>query len=428
MGILKATLNSIGGTFSEQWLESVEPAQLDNSIIVTYGVVKGKKNNKGGENVISNGSVIHVPDNVYMLLVDGGKIIAATDEPGYFKVDNSRSPSIFFKSEKENYEVGSYDYNLKSKRDGVIKALINESWDRFKFSGGTPVNQQVIYINKQEIPNVRFGTKTPVPYTDRVLVPGRPVPCKITSFGTYSIKVADPILFYKEVCAKVGKKNLEVTDLAEHYINEFLMAYQTSLASLSMQNVCISDISIKTMELGLFMAETLDKEWLTKRGFCIESVGIAGISFDENTDKLLDRYANDSILFDANARAARMTEGMATGLSAAGSNGNGAMFGFAGMNMGMGMANAMGAMPNQQQTDYNPNQTGNVNMNQGAIYVMCECGNQLDANSKFCSNCGRPKPSSKLNTSCGKCNWTPTDIGNTPKFCPNCGSRFNVER
>lgn len=428
MGILKATLNSIGGTFSEQWLESVEPAQLDNSIIVTYGVVKGKKNNKGGENVISNGSVIHVPDNVYMLLVDGGKIIAATDEPGYFKVDNSRSPSIFFESEKENYELGSYDYKLKSKRDGIIRTLINESWDRFKFSGGTPVNQQVIYINKQEIPNVRFGTKTPVPYTDRVLVPGRPVPCKITSFGTYSIKVADPILFYKEVCAKVGKKNLEITDLAEHYINEFLMAYQTSLASLSMQNVCISDISIKTMELGLFMAETLDKEWLAKRGFCIESVGIAGISFDENTDKLLDRYANDSILFDANARSARMTEGMATGLSAAGSNGNGAMFGFAGMNMGMGMANAMGAMPNQQQADYNPSQTCNANMNQGAIYVMCECGNQLDSNSKFCSNCGRPKPSSKLNTSCSKCNWTPTDINNTPKFCPNCGSRFNVER
>ena len=102
------------------------------------------------------------------------------------------------------------------------------------------------------------------------------------------------------------------------------------------------------MELGQYMADVMDQEWLAKRGFFIQSVGIAGISFDDKTNQLLEQYAKDSILFDPNARAARMTGSIASGLEAAGSNEGGAMLGFAGMTMGMNVAGGMGAMPGQQ--------------------------------------------------------------------------------
>ena len=140
---------------------------------------------------------------------------------------------------------------------------------------------------------------------------------------------------YSEVCNKTDNVNFVTDNLAEQYINEFLMAYTTALASLSLDQVMVSDIPIKTMELGKYMADVLDKEWQSKRGFYIQSVGIGGISFDEQTNKLLERYANDSILLDPNARAARMTAGMAAGLESAGSNQGGAMMGFAGMAMGL---------------------------------------------------------------------------------------------
>jgi membrane protease subunit (stomatin/prohibitin family) len=121
MGIFKIAGDSIGGTIREQWLESVEPAQMNTTTLMSYGMLKSKdgmrKNNKGSEDVISNGSVIHIPENVFMLLIDGGKIIAATDEPGYYRIDNSRSPSVFFKSEN-SYAVGQYSNALEQKRSG----------------------------------------------------------------------------------------------------------------------------------------------------------------------------------------------------------------------------------------------------------------------------------------------------------------------
>lgn len=490
MGIFKAAFGAAGGTLADQWLETIEPAQIDNSIIATYGVTVRRKdsrssNKRGTEDVISNGSIIHVPENVFMLLVDGGKIIAATDEPGYFQVDNSTSPSIFFQS-SEGTETDGYNNTGRNGiyRSGGLLNTLKDSWERFKFGGTTPLKQRVVYINKQELPDIRFGTKNPVSYTDRTLVPGRVVPCKVTSFGTYSIKIADPLLFYTEVCSKTNKASLTTYDMAEQYINEFLMAYTTALSSLSANNVMVSDIPMRTMELGQYMAEALDKEWLSKRGFFISSVGIAGISFDENTDKLLERYANDSILFDPNARAARMTGSIAAGLEAAGSNQGGAMLGFAGMAMGMNAAGAMGAMPGQQAPQQQAYPQGNV----PAAGWTCLCGNTMPQEAVFCSKCGKKKPTkedkssdnawtcscgknvtegmfcpscgnkkpedSKWTCSCGnetedlfcskcgsrkpdnssaqakykcdKCGWVPENQKNPPAFCPKCGDAFDV--
>lgn len=422
MGIIKAAAGAIGGTLAEQWLETIEPSQIDNTILATFGVIVRKNdrrsaNRKRTEDVISNGSIIHVPENVYMLLVDGGKIIAGTDDPGYYRIDNSTSPSIFFRA-AEGVETAGYSNTGDNaiSRPGGLGNTIRDSWERFKFGGTTPLKQRVVYINRQEIPNIRFGTRNPVPYTDRVLVPGRVVPCKITSFGTYSIRVEDPLLFYAEVCNKTGNTNLTTADMAEQYINEFLMAYATALAGLSASNVMVSDIPMKTMELGRYMAEVLDREWLSKRGFLIQSVGIAGISFDDDTNQLLARYASDSILLDPNARAARMTAGLASGLEAAGSNEGGAMLGFAGMAMGMGAAGAMGMMPGQLAPQP-PQQPAPA----PAGGWKCACGNGMPEDAAFCSRCGSKKPAAQT----GRDAWTcscgrSVSEGN---FCPGCGSK-----
>jgi membrane protease subunit (stomatin/prohibitin family) len=460
MGLIKAGAGSIGGALADQWLETIEPQQMDNSTIASYGVPirndKRSSNKKGTSDTISNGSIIHVPENVFMLLVDGGKVISATDDPGYYQVDNSRAPSIFFRSDSEELEGYGKTGRGAIKRPGGFVNTIKDSWERFKFGGTTPLKQRVVYINKQELPDIRFGTKNPVSYTDRVLVPGRVVPTKVTSFGTYSIKVADPILFYSEVCSKTGKTNLTTSDMAEQYINEFLMAYTTALASLSMDQVLVTDIPIKTVELGQYMADVLDKEWLSKRGFLIHSVGIAGINFDEKTNELLEKYASDSILMDPNARAARMTGSLASGLEAAGSNEGGAMLGFAGMAMGMNAAGAMGVMPNQQAQQGQQGQPPQPPAPQGGQVVgwTCSCGNTMPNDSAFCASCGNKRPSQtdaarwacscgrtvsegnfcpacgnkrpeQASYKCNKCGFVPEDPGNSTKFCPKCGDPFD---
>ncbi len=442
MGIIRVGMAAAGGALADQWLETIEPKAMDNTILASYGTSvrqdgKRNKNKKGTEDIISNGSIIHVPENTFMLLIDGGKIVAATDEAGYYQVDNSRSPSIFFTSSQETTLEGYHNTNQAViERPGGIKNTLQDTFERFKFGGTTPLKQQVVYVNKMEIPSIRFGTRNPVPYTDRVLVPGRVVPCKLTSFGTYSIKISDPMLFFRELMDKQGKTTFRVVDLAEQYLNEFLSAYQTALSKLSMDLVMVNDIVMHMQELGRYMADALDDEWMENRGFYIASVGIAGINFDEATSALLEQYAKDSILLDPQARAARMAGSVAKGIESAGANENGAMMGFAGINMGMNAANGIGEVMNPTSRQTYPQQSGQPSMTRQPVSGqqqqsglgtgwVCQSGHHNPESAKFCSECGQKHVVATY--ACSHCGWEPADKTNPPKFCPNCGDPFNED-
>ena len=80
MGIIKATLRAIGGTFADSWEEVIEASDMGENTVFTKGTKvrpRDKRNNnrKGTEDVISDGSIIHVYPNQFMILVDGGKIV-----------------------------------------------------------------------------------------------------------------------------------------------------------------------------------------------------------------------------------------------------------------------------------------------------------------------------------------------------------------
>ena len=91
-----AAVQAIGGTLADQWLEVIEADDMSDKTVFTSGVLIRKgQNTKGTGNTVSNGSIIHVYDNQLMMLVDGGKVVDYTAEPGYYKVDNSSLPSLF---------------------------------------------------------------------------------------------------------------------------------------------------------------------------------------------------------------------------------------------------------------------------------------------------------------------------------------------
>ena len=95
MGIIKAVTQAVGGAFADQWLEVIEADNMGDQTVFTKGtLIRRGENKKGTDNVVSNGSMIHVYDNQFMMLVDGGKIVDYTAEPGYYKVDHSSMPSL----------------------------------------------------------------------------------------------------------------------------------------------------------------------------------------------------------------------------------------------------------------------------------------------------------------------------------------------
>ena len=147
MGIIKAVTQAVGGAFADQWLEVIEADNMGDQTVFTKGtLIRRGENKKGTDNVVSNGSMIHVYDNQFMMLVDGGKIIDYTAEPGYFTVDQSSSPSMF---------------------SGSLDAAVKDTFERLKFGGQTPHEQRVFYINLQEIKGIKFGTRNPVNYFDQ---------------------------------------------------------------------------------------------------------------------------------------------------------------------------------------------------------------------------------------------------------------------
>lgn len=490
MGIFRVAAESIGGALGDQWLERVEASNIDGNTIASYGVVsrsdeKRNRNRKGSPNVISNGSLIQVPENTFMLLVDSGKIIAATDDPGFYQVDNSRAPSIFFKSTGENSVEG---YNNTDNNDiprpGGIATAIQDTFERFKFGGSAPYEQKVIYINMMEIPSIRFGTPNPIIFGDRKLVPGTMLSTEIRAHGSYSIKVSDPILFYREVMHKTGAKDFVKDDLAEQYIDEFLAAFSDAIASMAYEDCSVIELPTRQRDIGKFMATTLDEDWLSQRGFYINSVAVRSMTYDEQTKEFINQHRQDALLLDPNKRAARMTRGISAGIENAGSNANGAMMGFAGVGLGMNAAGGQGGLSGVM----NPgNQQGGQNSPAPSSATWtCSCGTSNQENAKFCGSCGSKKPEvrpegawdcscGKVNTgafcgscgskkpvvrakgawdcSCGQvntgafcgscgnakpaeekaavykcnnCGFTPEDSSNLPKFCPSCGDKFDL--
>ena len=420
MGIIKAISSAVGGGFADQWLEVIEPDRMSDTTVFTAGVPvrrddKRGSNRKGTENTVSDGSVIHVYPNQFMLLVDGGKIVDYTAEEGYYTVKNSSLPSMF---------------------NGQFGDSLKETFSRFKYGGVTPVAQRVFYVNLQEIKGIKFGTRNPINYFDNFYN----AELFLRTHGTYSIKIKDPLKFYAEAVPR-DQDRVEISDINEQYLSEFLEALQAAINQMSADGERISYVSSKSVQLGKYMANILDESWNQMRGMEIQAVGIASISYDEESVKLINMRNQGAMLSDPNVREGYMQGSVARGIEAAGSNAAGSMAGFMGVGVGIqaggGVIGAASAA-NQQQMQRQAATAGSWTcacgeVNSGAFCSACgkpkperggwtcSCGEKN--NGAFCSACGKKRPEP---AKCGKCGYTP-EPGETPKFCPECGTPFDSE-
>lgn len=396
MGIIKAVTSAISGGLADQWLEAIEAGDMGDKTVFTTGVkIRRGQNIKGTDDLVSNGSVIHVKDNQFMMLIDGGKVVDYTAEAGYYIVKNSASPSMF---------------------NGQFGDALKESFNRIKFGGGTPYKQQVFFINLQEIKGIKFGTRNPINYFDSFYN----AELFLRAHGTYSIKITDPLKFYAETIPK-NKKRVEFNEINEQYTDEFLSALQSSINQMSADGIRISFVSSKGRELGTYMSETLDESWTQMRGMEVLSVGIGSISYSEESQDLINLRNQGAMMSDPSIREGFVQKNIAEGLKAAGSNANGSMTGFMGMGMGLqASGNFMGAASNtnmqqmqMQNQNRDPAQGQEVSVPTNKDEWVCGCG--MKNLGRFCSNCGTKKPEEKPSWTC-ECGTK-----NTGNFCSNCG-------
>ena len=464
MGLIKAALGSAGGVLADQWKEYFYCEALPDNVLMMKGQKRtsGRSSNrKGNDNIITSGSVIAVADGQCMLIVEQGKIVEACAEPGEFTFDSSTEPTIF---------EGSLGEGI-----GQVFQTIGK---RFEFGGEAPKDQRVYYFNTRELMGNKYGTPNPIIFRINDKQSNFSVDMPIRCFGEYSYRIANPLLFYTNVCGNVADSYTR-DRLESQMKSELLTHLQPAFARLSAAGISYSELMGRTLEIRDALQEELSDLWGKVRGIEIVNFGVSSMKGDEKVEERLRNiqlYRNDP-----SALAAEMGVSQAEAMKMAASN---TAAGPAMAFMGMGMANQAGGMNAQslyqmgqqqqmqqqqmQQQMQQPaaqgwtcscGQSGNTGKFCSACGKpkpapegswTCECGTEATGKfcpncgkprpvrkdgwtcscgavnkGKFCSECGKPKPAGEPLYKCDKCGWEPADPKNPPKFCPQCGDPFD---
>ncbi|MBR3077216.1 MAG: SPFH domain-containing protein [Oscillospiraceae bacterium] len=427
MGLIAAGLGALGGVLADQWKEFFYCDAIDKNVLAVKGQkrISGRSSNtKGNDNIISNGSVIAVADGQCMIIVEQGKIVEVCAEPGEFVWDSSTEPSIF---------TGSLGNSIKETFKLIGK--------RFTFGGDPGKDQRVYYFNTKEIIDNKFGTPTPIPFrvVDRNI--NLDIDVSVRCSGLYSYRIADPLLFYANVCGNVERAYTR-DQIDAQLKTEFVSALQPAFARISELQVRPSALPGHAEELSDAMNAALSKKWGELRGLQVVSIAMNPITLSEEDQELIKKAQHAAIMRDPTMAAATLVEAQSQAMKDAANNAGGAMTGF----MGYGMAQQAGGINaqnlfamGQQQAAAAPKveswkcacgaeNVGKFCMECGAPkpvdgWACPECGTVNKG--KFCVECGKKKPEDEPLYKCDKCGWEPEDPKNPPKFCPNCGDLFD---
>ena len=393
MGLISAALSAGGSVLSDQWRDYFYCESLPNEVLLTKAK---KKQGKGNDNIISNGSIVAVNEGQCMILVDQGQITEICAEAGEFVFDTSTEPSIFYGDLGENI-VNSF----------------KEFYKRLSFGGGAAKDQRVYYINTKEIMGNKYGTVNPVPFRVVDTNVGLDMDIDIRCHGEYSYRIIDPVLFYKNLVGNISDE-FRRDSIDSQLKSELLTALQPAFAKISEKGIRYSALPGHTTEIADALNEVLSNKWIGTYGIKISTFGVSSVNASEEDEKTIKELQRAGALRNPNMAAATIASAQAQAMQDAAKNtAAGPMMAFAGMNMaqqagGMnaGQLFAMGA----QQQQAAP-QMSAPTANAGNPWT-CSCGNVNTGN--FCPNCGAQRPAAGWTCSCGNVN--------TGNFCTNCGS------
>lgn len=395
MGLIKAASGAVKSVFADQWKEYFYCEAMPSDVLMKKAKKKisGRSSNRhGSENIITNGSVIAVSDGQCMLIVEQGKVVDVCAEPGEYVYDMSSEPSLF---------GGDLDQGLS--------AVFEEIGKRFTFGGETPKDQRVYFVNTKELVGNKYGTPNPVPFRVVDTNVGLDLDITIRCFGEYSYRIANPILFYTNVCGNI-EQDYEREELDSQLKSELMTALQPAFAQISRLGIRYSALLGHTEELSGILNQILSEKWEKLRGIRIVSLGISSVKASEEDEAMIKELQRNAVFCNPTMAAAHLMGAQANSMQAAASNQKaGAAMAFAGMNMASKAGGAdiqsLYAMGQKLQQEAGRTQTNVTEP------WTCSCGTVNTG--KFCQECGQPRPGGTWACSCGTVN--------NGKFCQECG-------
>ena len=278
MGILDAAFDAFSGTLADQWKDIVTVGEFDERTAVAPGVRKrsneGYGYNQGQSNILSNGSIIYVPENTAAFIFSQSGIENVITRPGGYE-----------------YRDGQLSFFDKQSRDesGIVKTLFNQTAQRIGFSGMSADDKRVSFVNLRELRGIKFGTRGPLAYNDLYYE----TDLEVYAYGLFSIKIVEPVAFVRNFLpVNVGSYSFNDLESRSQLVAEFLHSFIVALNSLSTE-YRISQLPSQAGKIADQIRSENENAGTWRQRFGIELCGVAieNIEFSDDSRKLVHSYS-----------------------------------------------------------------------------------------------------------------------------------------
>ncbi len=149
----------------------------------------------------------------------------------------------------------------------------------------SPFKAEVYYFNTRRFINLKWGTKNPIMLRDEEFGPVR-----LRSFGTYAIKVTDPVTFLKEV---VGTDGRFTTGEITNQLRNLIVSRFAHI--LGESKIPVLDLAANYDDLSTFITNRIGNEF-QEYGLKITKLLVENISLPPEVEKTLDKRTSMGIL------------------------------------------------------------------------------------------------------------------------------------
>ena len=343
MGFIRAALSAGLNSFNDSKFKEavVLPDHVSSDVMAIKGQLLtkdpdgGSRQSNQNTGLLTDGSVVIVPQGYVAVLVNNGTFLGDVLEAG-----------------SHEWRAGDNAWLLEK---GGIKGTWENFKNRFSFGGQVITRQEIIFIRMQPIAGNKFGTQNAVEYFSERYQQM----LNIRFYGLFDIKVADPVLFYVSSISQQIEEHKPFTlqDIAQGTlrqnispkiaiaISKFTNEYRVDIYSLNANQDTFNEIA----------KQEVNKVWTGLYGIEATNILLEDLSYDQESMEIVRKLDSELVAMKYNTIEIEERRARNEALIAAANNeGNGN-----GMNMFMGMnlGQTLGGQLTQQAQPVSPNQT-----------------------------------------------------------------------
>ena len=229
--------------------------------------------------------------------------------------------AIFRKDGKGLDVFGAGRHTLTSKNIPILTKVLS-----LPFGFTSPFRCEVVFVSLRTIPDLKWGTREPVPFRDSELGLVR-----LRAFGTYGLRVIDPLVFTNSL---VGADGMYTTASLEEYLRSTIVQRLNDWMGENSKSVF--DLASQYDEASNAMLEKLAADF-ERFGLKLDNFRLNAITPPEEVQKAIDERSRMRAIGNMGDYT-RMKAAEALGTAAANPGG------IAGMGVGLGAGVGFGQM------------------------------------------------------------------------------------